>query len=225
MIREGIKPTSITFSGVLNACSHGGLVDVGFDIFERERVAKILLEYGAADSTTYILLSNVYASLGKVQEAAQVSKVERRKVSKRNQELDDMLKSEDYAPATDVISQDIEEHEKKWALSIHSERLAICYGLISTKPCTTIRVRSGMSFTILIMVFVLVVTTAYFRINPCRQSVIVEAVIAKVDEQNVPSLGEAGNWNNDLIQQFFPTKHIVNNISICYPENGGDKTC
>ncbi|MCD9639750.1 putative pentatricopeptide repeat-containing protein, chloroplastic [Datura stramonium] len=37
-----------------------------------ERVAKILLEYVAADSGTYILLSNVYASLGKFKEAAQV---------------------------------------------------------------------------------------------------------------------------------------------------------
>ncbi|XP_016452311.2 putative pentatricopeptide repeat-containing protein At5g59200, chloroplastic [Nicotiana tabacum] len=234
LIRDGIKPTSITFSAVLNACSHGGLVDIGFDIFESmkteygierriehygcmvdllgrvgrlqeaydfiqraniapdniiwgsllsacrihknfelgERVAKILMEYGAADSGTYILLSNVYASLGKFKEAAQVraklreegvqkepgcSSIEvkneihefllgdirhpeREAIYNKLKELDDMLKSEDYAPETDVISQDIEEHEKKWALSIHSERLAICYGLISTKPCTTIRV-------------------------------------------------------------------------------------
>ncbi|KAH0690243.1 hypothetical protein KY290_018485 [Solanum tuberosum] len=234
MKHEGVKPTSITFSGVLNACSHGGLVDIGFDIFESmeteygierriehygcmvdllgrvgrlqeaydfiqkgniapdniiwgsllsacrihknfelgERVAKILLEYGAADSGTYILLSNVYASRGKFKEAAQVraklreegvqkepgcSSIEvnneihefllgdirhpeREAIYGKLKELNDMLDSEDYAPATDVISQDIEEHEKRWALSIHSERLAICYGLISTKPCTTIRV-------------------------------------------------------------------------------------
>ncbi|KAM3381276.1 putative pentatricopeptide repeat-containing protein, chloroplastic [Capsicum galapagoense] len=234
MIREGITPTSITFSGVLNACSHGGLVDVGFDIFESmeteygierriehygcmvdllgrvgrlqeaydfiqkgniapdniiwgsllsacrihknfelgERIAKILREYGAADSGTYVLLSNVYASLGKFKEAAEVraklreegvqkepgcSSIEvnneihdfflgdirhpeREAIYSKLNELNDMLKSEDYAPATDAISQDIEEHEKKWALSIHSERLAICYGLISTKPYTTIRV-------------------------------------------------------------------------------------
>ncbi|CAN4105345.1 unnamed protein product [Withania somnifera] len=234
MIREGIKPTSITFSGVLNACSHGGLVDIGFDFFETmeteygierriehygcmvdllgrvgrlqdaydfiqegniapdniiwgsllsacrihknfelgERVAKILLECGAADSGTYVLLSNVYASLGKFKEAAKVraklreegvekepgcSSIEvkneihefllgdirhpeREAIYSKLKKLNGMLKSEDYAPATDVISQDIEEHEKKWALSIHSERLAICYGLISTKPNTTIRV-------------------------------------------------------------------------------------
>ncbi|WMV21243.1 hypothetical protein MTR67_014628 [Solanum verrucosum] len=213
MKHEGVKPTSITFSGVLNACSHGGLVDIGFDIFESmeteygierriehygcmvdllgrigrlqeaydfiqkgniapdniiwgsllsacrihkkfelgERVAKILLEYGAADSGTYILLSNVYASRGKFNSIEVNNEIhefllgdirhpEREAIYSKLKELNDMLESEDYAPATDVISQDIEEHEKRWALSIHSERLAICYGLISTKPCTTIRV-------------------------------------------------------------------------------------
>ncbi|KAJ7009136.1 hypothetical protein NC653_007698 [Populus alba x Populus x berolinensis] len=45
-----------------------------------------------------------------------------------------------YTPATEVVLHDIEKSEKEWALAIHSERLAICYGLISTKPLTTIRV-------------------------------------------------------------------------------------
>lgn len=33
MVNEGIRPTKITFVGVLNACSHGGLVETGFKIF------------------------------------------------------------------------------------------------------------------------------------------------------------------------------------------------
>lgn len=33
LVRQGLKPTNITFVGVLNACSHGGLVDLGFEIF------------------------------------------------------------------------------------------------------------------------------------------------------------------------------------------------
>ncbi|KAF8395640.1 hypothetical protein HHK36_019590 [Tetracentron sinense] len=136
MKKKGLKPSHITFVGVLNACSHGGLVDLGFEIFHSmteeyrmepqiehygcmvdllgrvgrledaynfikemrvgvapdhimwgallsackihrnlelgERVAKILLLGGAADSGTYVLLSNVYASSGKWSEAAQV---------------------------------------------------------------------------------------------------------------------------------------------------------
>lgn len=34
IIARGIQPTEITFVGVLNACSHSGIVDIGFEIFE-----------------------------------------------------------------------------------------------------------------------------------------------------------------------------------------------
>ncbi|WOK96484.1 pentatricopeptide repeat-containing protein [Canna indica] len=134
MIRDGLRPTRITFVGVLNACSHSGLVDVGFEIFKSmtkdyglepqiehygcmvdllarvgrleeayefaktmriepdhiiwgalvsackihnnldlaEKVAKILIDSEAADSGTFILLSNVYSSFGKWEEAARI---------------------------------------------------------------------------------------------------------------------------------------------------------
>ncbi|XP_010268183.1 PREDICTED: putative pentatricopeptide repeat-containing protein At5g59200, chloroplastic [Nelumbo nucifera] len=234
MVKQGLKPTYITFVGVLNACSHGGLVDLGFKIFHSmtrdygiepriehygcmvdllgrvghleeaydfigrmrvapdhiiwgallsackihgnlklgELAAKILVEGGAADSGTYVLLSNVYASSGKWEEAARVrakmkesgiqkepgcSSIEvnneihefllgdlkhpqREAVYKKLEELNIILKSEGYSPATEEVLQDIGDGEKEWALAIHSERLAICYGLISTKPRTTLRI-------------------------------------------------------------------------------------
>lgn len=34
MQKEGIKPNQVTFIGVLNACSHGGLVEEGCKLFE-----------------------------------------------------------------------------------------------------------------------------------------------------------------------------------------------
>ncbi|PQM33493.1 putative pentatricopeptide repeat-containing protein [Prunus yedoensis var. nudiflora] len=33
MIKQGLRPNSITFVKVLNACSHGGLLELGFEIF------------------------------------------------------------------------------------------------------------------------------------------------------------------------------------------------
>nr|XP_010909249.1 putative pentatricopeptide repeat-containing protein At5g59200, chloroplastic [Elaeis guineensis] len=234
MITRGLRPTHITFVGVLNACSHSGLVDMGFEILESmvkdyglepriehygcmvdllgrvgrleeayefiermsiepdhviwgallgackihgnltlgEKVAGILIESEAADSGTYVLLSNVYASFGKWEKAVSArgkmkergiqkepgcSSIEvdneihefllgdirhpqREEIYRKLEELNDVLKLEGYSPARDVVLQDIEEEEKEWALAIHSERLAICYGLISTKPGTTIRV-------------------------------------------------------------------------------------
>ncbi|THF96694.1 hypothetical protein TEA_017375 [Camellia sinensis var. sinensis] len=234
MVKHGIRPTNITFVGVLNACSHGGMVELGFQIFETmtenykiepqiehygcmvdllgrvgrleeaynfirsmktapdhiiwgsllsackihgnselgEQAAKVLLDCGDADSGTYVLLSNVYASSGKWGEAAQVrAKIklagiqkepgcslievknevhefllgdirhrEKEAIYKKLDELSQLLRLEGYSPETDRVLQDIVDHEKEWALAIHSERLAVCYGLISTEPYTTIRV-------------------------------------------------------------------------------------
>lgn len=235
MVSEGIKPSNITFTSVLNACSHGGLLDLGFEIFDSmtvgygiepeiehygcmvdllgrvghveeaykfissmklppdrviwgsllsacnnhkkfelgERVAEILASRGEADSSTFILLSNMYASWGKWEQAASLraklkelgvekepgcSSVEvqnevhefilgdirhpqREAIYKKLEELNQILYLKGYSPDTESLPQDIDDQEKRWALSIHSERLALCYGLVvSTEPQTTIRV-------------------------------------------------------------------------------------
>lgn len=56
------------------------------------------------------------------------------------EELIELLKAYGYVPQTDIVLHDIEETQKERALGIHSEKLAIAFGLISTKPGTTIRV-------------------------------------------------------------------------------------
>ncbi|XP_015579720.2 putative pentatricopeptide repeat-containing protein At5g59200, chloroplastic [Ricinus communis] len=234
MTKQGLEPTSVTFVGVLNACSHGGLADLGFEIFNSmardykvepqiehygcmvdllgrlgrveegydfiktmrvapdhvmlgallsackihgnvelgEEIARSLVDCGNADSGTYVLLSNVYSSSGKWKEAAQVraemkqggmekepgcSSIEvnnkihefllgdirhpqKEAIYKKLEELNQRLTLEGYTPETEVVLHDIENWEKERALAIHSERLAICYGLISSEAFTTIRV-------------------------------------------------------------------------------------
>ena len=238
MVGRRLRPTNVTFVGVLNACSHGGLVDFGFEIFHSmardyrvepqidhygcmvdllgrvgrleeaydlirtmkmtpdhimlgtllsackmhknlelgEQVAKELEDRGQADSGTYVLLSHVYASSGKWKEAAQVrakmkeagmqkepgcSSIEvnneihefllgdlrhpqKERIYEKLEELNRLLRLEGYHPEKEVVLQDIEDGEKEWALAMHSERLAICYGLISTEPCTMIRVMKNL---------------------------------------------------------------------------------
>ncbi|KAL3616284.1 hypothetical protein CASFOL_039674 [Castilleja foliolosa] len=233
MINERINPTDISFVAVLNACSHGGLVDVGFEIFQSmrniepklehygcmvdllgragkvdnaykfiqdmkvepdhiiwgsllsacivhkkyelgEQIVKILSDryYGCLDTGTYILISNFYSSWGKweqallaraklneigVQKEPGCSSIEvnneihefllgdirhphKKAIYEKLQELEGKLRSEGYCPKVNIVPHDIKDEEKESALEIHSERLAICYGLISTEPCTTIRV-------------------------------------------------------------------------------------
>lgn len=238
LLERGLEPSSVTFVGVLNACSHGGQLDLGFKIFHSmrnfgvkpqvehygcmvdllgrvgrpeeaynfimdmnvepdhimlgailsacrihgnhelgEKIAKMLLDCGKADSGTYTLLSNVYARSGRWEDAAQMrakmrdagiekepgcSSIEvnneihefilgdirhpqREQIYTKLQELNQILRStQGYSPATETVLHDIEEKDKEWALAIHSERLAICYGLISTKPFTTIRVAKNL---------------------------------------------------------------------------------
>ncbi|XP_038981069.1 pentatricopeptide repeat-containing protein At3g62890-like [Phoenix dactylifera] len=50
------------------------------------------------------------------------------------------MKLAGYVPDTTVVSQSIDEEEKEDALSMHSEKLAVAFGLISTKEGATIRV-------------------------------------------------------------------------------------
>ncbi|KAK1351550.1 putative pentatricopeptide repeat-containing protein [Heracleum sosnowskyi] len=57
--------------------------------------------------------------------------------------LDDIteeLKAAGYIPTTEFVLFDIEEEEKEHILGCHSEKLAIAFGLISTKPNDVIRI-------------------------------------------------------------------------------------
>uniref|UniRef100_I1MP29 DYW domain-containing protein n=1 Tax=Glycine max TaxID=3847 RepID=I1MP29_SOYBN len=234
MLKERVRPNGITFVGVLNACSHGGLVDLGGEIFESmemihgiepevehygcmvdilgrvgrleeafdfigrmgveaddkmlcpllsackihknigigEKVAKLLSEHYRIDSGSFIMLSNFYASLERWSYAAEVREKmekggiikepgcssievnnaiheflsgdlrypERKRTYKRLEELNYLTKFEGYLPATKVALHDIDDEQKELALAVHSERLAICYGLVSTEAYTTLRV-------------------------------------------------------------------------------------
>ncbi|KAF9622003.1 hypothetical protein IFM89_029223 [Coptis chinensis] len=56
------------------------------------------------------------------------------------EELYSRLKADGYTPQTDLVLHDIGETEKEESLGVHSEKLAIAFGLISTQPGTTIKI-------------------------------------------------------------------------------------
>ncbi|KAL5065050.1 hypothetical protein RYX36_026787 [Vicia faba] len=55
-------------------------------------------------------------------------------------EVDKLLEENGFVPDTSEVLYDMDEEWKEGALSHHSERLAIAFGLISTKPGTPIRI-------------------------------------------------------------------------------------
>ncbi|OMP09144.1 hypothetical protein COLO4_05756 [Corchorus olitorius] len=234
MTTEGFKPDNITFVGVLSACSHAGLLDLGRQYFSSmtqdyaispdrhhygcmvnllgraglfdeaealiqsmeiepdgaiwgsllgacrlhkrvelaESVVQRLLELEPENPGVYVLLSNIYAGAGRWDDVARIrtflndkgmkkvpgcSSIEvdsvvheflvSDKVHPRCKEIYDMLNEVDtllekagFVPDTSEVLQDVEEEWKEGALSHHSEKLAIAFGLISTKPGTTIRI-------------------------------------------------------------------------------------
>ncbi|KAA8535065.1 hypothetical protein F0562_030068 [Nyssa sinensis] len=234
MTNEGFKPDDITFVGVLSACSHAGLVDLGRQYFSSmihdykvppklqhygcmidllgraglfdeaealiksmdmkpdgaiwgsllgacrihrkvelgEYVAKNLFELEPDNPGAYVLLSNIYAGAGRWDDVARIRTMLNDKgmkkvpgctsievdsvvyeflvsdkthpqseyIYKMLDEMDRLLEMAGHVPDTSEVLYDMDEEWKEGTLCQHCEKLAIAFGLISTKPGTTIRI-------------------------------------------------------------------------------------
>ncbi|XP_061346636.1 pentatricopeptide repeat-containing protein At3g47530 [Gastrolobium bilobum] len=234
MHRIGIRPDDQTFTGVLSACSHSGLVDEGMSFFDSmnrefgitpnvhhygcmvdllgraglldkayqlitsmvvkpdstiwrtllgacrihgnvtlgERVIGHLIELKAQEAGDYVLLLNIYSSAGHWEKVAEVRKLMKEKaiqtmpgcctielkgvvhefvaddishlrITEIYETLDDInkqLKIAGYVVELSSALHKIDDKEKGYALSYHSEKLAIAFGVLATPPGTTLRV-------------------------------------------------------------------------------------
>ncbi|MED6155536.1 hypothetical protein PIB30_006038 [Stylosanthes scabra] len=142
------------------------------DIETCEVSIKKLLELDPSNSGAYVLLSNVYAKLGRwrevrhlreLMEARRIKKVpgcslveidgvlheffvgddshlETQDIYRMLDEIMKRLKRQGYVGDTGEVLLDLDEEGKESALSLHSEKLAIAYCFLKTKPGTTIRI-------------------------------------------------------------------------------------
>ncbi|KAE7998841.1 hypothetical protein FH972_003343 [Carpinus fangiana] len=234
MVNEGLKPDDITFVGLLSACTHAGLLELGrqyfssmiydFNILPKlqhygcmidllgragmfdeaetlmknmemepdgaiwgsllgackvhkrvelgEHVAEHLFELEPENPGGYVLLSNIYAGACRWDDVARVrtrlndkglkklpgcTSIEvdsvvheflvgdkehplSKDIYEMLEETDRLLEMAGFVPDTSEVLHDMDEEWKEGALSHHSEKLAIAFGLISTKPGTTIRI-------------------------------------------------------------------------------------
>ncbi|RWR76551.1 pentatricopeptide repeat-containing protein isoform X1 [Cinnamomum micranthum f. kanehirae] len=243
MLARGIRPNNVTLVGVLYACSHSGLIDVGLYHFnsmqEKHGIApdarhytcvidmlgragrldeayKLLIEnvpLGAVDAalmwgtllsacrnhgrlelavkagkrllelnqqvaSTYVTMSNMYASIGRWENAQGIrSEMKRRGVRKepgcswvevRNstyvfyagdlsscthgseiaqllRDLEVRMKERGYVGGSSgLVFVDVEEEAKEGVVGLHSERLALGFGLINIPKGVTIRVMKNL---------------------------------------------------------------------------------
>ncbi|KAF8364843.1 hypothetical protein HHK36_033175 [Tetracentron sinense] len=102
-----MKPDGAIWGSLLQACRVHGNVELG------EFVARQLFELEPKNPGGYVLLSNIYAGAGRWDDVARI----RTRLNEKGMKK---------------IPGD--EEWKEGALSHHSEKLAIAYGLISNKP-------------------------------------------------------------------------------------------
>lgn len=65
-------------------------------------------------------------------------------ISKGLQDLMERMELEGYIPDTNMVLHDVDDEQKGYMLSEHSERLAIAFGVISTPEGTTVRVTKNL---------------------------------------------------------------------------------
>lgn len=234
MLREGVKPDPVVFAAVLTACSHGGLVEQGQNIFysmeESHGISHQIVHYGcmvdllgragrlpealnliqtmpmesneviwasflascrmhknvelaayAAERLTkfdpkrtgmHVVLSNIYASAGKWADVAKVRLHLKEKgvkkvpgcssieinghvheftsgdeshsdmvlIASMLDEMSSRARDAGHVPDQANVLLNVDEHEKEYLLSRHSEKLAMAYGLICSNRGSPIRV-------------------------------------------------------------------------------------
>lgn len=162
MIREDLKPDSITFTGILSACKIHCNVELG------ECAAKHLFELEPDNAGNYVLLSNIYAQADRWDDIRSLKEVMKEMGLKKRSgwswicvrnrvhvfsmedgshpqmaeiyanlhDLVGQMEAAGYVPVTNGVLENVEEEENENILSIHSEKLAIAFGLINTCPST-----------------------------------------------------------------------------------------
>ncbi|XP_068666778.1 pentatricopeptide repeat-containing protein At1g11290, chloroplastic-like [Aristolochia californica] len=165
-----MKPDAGVWGSLLGACRIHSNVELA------EWAAKSLFEIDPENSGRYVLLSNIYLSSGKRQEADQVRALMRRRGVKKTaghtvievknkmykflvgdrsnpqtkliyEELESLIlriKDAGYVPNTNFVLHDVEEEAKEKMLYVHSEKLAIVFGLINSSSRTVIRITKNL---------------------------------------------------------------------------------
>ncbi|XWS58651.1 hypothetical protein CRYUN_Cryun08bG0052800 [Craigia yunnanensis] len=165
-----LKPDASIWGCLLSACRSSGNIEIA------QRVSERILELKSNDTGYFVLVSNVYAILGKWDQVRTIRKfikarglkkdpacswieIERRlytfgtgdkffeqfeEVNKLLGIISGLMAKEGYVADLRYVLHDVEEDEKRDMLCGHSERLAIAFGLLNTKPGTPLQIMKNL---------------------------------------------------------------------------------
>lgn len=161
-----VKPNAAIWGALLNACHIHGNLELG------KKTGKILIQEDPNHGGRYIHLARIHAAAGEWHQAARVrQQMKEQGVSKLPgcsmisvngilheflagdgshhqfkeiyhtwEQIVGRLREEGYKPKVGDLLLDLEDKDKETAIHHHSEKLAVTFGLIRTKPGTTIRI-------------------------------------------------------------------------------------
>ncbi|KAJ6794718.1 pentatricopeptide repeat-containing protein-like [Iris pallida] len=164
------EPGPPIWEAILSGCRTHGNTDLG--VHAADQLFRMIPE----NDGTYVLLSNIYAAVGKWQDVARVRKLmkdrgvkkepgcswievaskvhvflvndtthpEVREVYRFLEVVGVKMRKLGYVPDTRFVLQDVEVGQKEYVLSAHSEKLAVCYGLLKLPVGATVRVLKNL---------------------------------------------------------------------------------
>ncbi|XP_073009156.1 putative pentatricopeptide repeat-containing protein At3g49142 [Typha latifolia] len=150
IIRMPVEPYERVWGALLGACQVHSDMEIG--LIAADNLFKLV----PTQSGYYVLLSNIYAKAGRWGEVMSVRRVmlskgikkvpgdtshpQSEKIYEKLEALFGRMKDLGSVAATD----DVEEEDKEGHLSVHSEKLAIAFVLINTRPGTPIRIAMNL---------------------------------------------------------------------------------
>lgn len=165
-----MKPDASLWGALLSACRASGNINIV------QRASKQILQLNSDNTGYYVLVSNIYATLGKWDQVRMVRnsmktkglkkepgsswiEIQKRvyvfrtgdksfeqydKVKDLLEYLVGLMAKEGYVADLQFALHDVEEDDKRDMLCGHSERLAIAFGLLNTKPGSPLLVMKNL---------------------------------------------------------------------------------
>lgn len=182
-----IVPDGVVWQTLLGACKTYGDVDMG------EKASRKLAEMGSHTDGDFVLLSNIYAAQERWKDVRRVRKAMKdrdvkkvpgfsyiegdgvmhkflngdqshsKEIYRKLDEIRCRISEHGYVAETNYVLHDVGQEEKENALSYHSEKLAVAYGLITTSEGTAIQVNKNLRICGDCHVVIKLVSKAYNR--------------------------------------------------------------